>query len=160
MLQVKNLTITHRKDLTVLVKDLHFTLDAGDRAAIIGEEGNGKSTVLRLLADPALVEDYVDWTGEVVAGGLRRGYLSQELTPAQLALPVWQFCSQDEAFAAADPGALAGAAAAVGLSADCLWEDRPLGTLSGGERVKLRLALLKLAQPDILLLDEIGRAHV
>ena len=38
MLQVKNLTITHRKDLTTLVEGLSFTLAPGDRAAVIGEE--------------------------------------------------------------------------------------------------------------------------
>lgn len=54
MLQVKNLTITHKKDLTTLVEALTFTLGPGDRAALIGEEGNGKSTLLRLLYDPAL----------------------------------------------------------------------------------------------------------
>ena len=49
MLQVKDLAITHKKDLTTLVEGLSFTLAPGDRAALIGEEGNGKSTVLKLL---------------------------------------------------------------------------------------------------------------
>lgn len=40
MLQVKHLTISHKKDLTALVEDLSFVLGPGDRAAIIGEEGN------------------------------------------------------------------------------------------------------------------------
>ena len=41
MLQVKNLTLIHKKDLTTLIEGLTFTLAPGDRAAIIGEEGNG-----------------------------------------------------------------------------------------------------------------------
>ena len=49
MFQVRNLTITHKKDLTTLVERLSFVLAPGDRAAIIGEEGNGKSTVLNRL---------------------------------------------------------------------------------------------------------------
>ena len=73
MLQVKNLTITHKKDLTTLVEGLTFTLSPGDRAAVIGEEGNGKSTLLRLLYDPAPAESYVEWTGEIADGGLRKG---------------------------------------------------------------------------------------
>ena len=72
MYQVKDLTITHKKDLTTLVEGLSLTLAPGDRAAIIGEEGNGKSTVLKLLYDPALVEPYAEWTGEIVDKGLRR----------------------------------------------------------------------------------------
>ena len=52
MLQVKNLNIYHKKDLRPLASDLSFTLNRGDKAAIIGEEGNGKSTLLKLLWDP------------------------------------------------------------------------------------------------------------
>ena len=41
MLQIKHLTITHRKDLRVLLEDFSLSLQPGDKAAIIGEEGNG-----------------------------------------------------------------------------------------------------------------------
>ena len=81
MLQVKNLTLTHRKDLTTLIENLTFTLNPGDRCAIIGEEGNGKSTLLKLLYAPALVESYIDCTGEIIGGNCRKGYLAQELSP-------------------------------------------------------------------------------
>ena len=43
MFQVKNMTITHKKDLTTLVEGLSFTLSPGDRAALIGEEGEVES---------------------------------------------------------------------------------------------------------------------
>ena len=154
MFQVKNLTITHKKDLTTLVEGLSFTLAPGDRAALIGEEGNGKSTVLKLLYDPALAEPYAEWTGEIVDKGVRRGYLAQELTPGELALPVWEFCQAAPAFLDADPKELDRAARQVGLDAGLFWDERPMSTLSGGERVKLRLALLLLDDPDVLLLDE------
>lgn len=49
MLTVNQLTLTHRKDLTVLVDSLSFTLNDGERLALIGEEGNGKSTLLHLI---------------------------------------------------------------------------------------------------------------
>ena len=154
MFQVKNLTVIHKKDLTTLVDGLSFTLGPGDRAALIGEEGNGKSTVLKLLYDPALAEPYAEWSGELVGRGLRKGYLAQELTAGELALPVWEFCQSAPAFGDADPKALDRAARQVGLSAELFWDDRPMSTLSGGERVKLRLALLLLDGPDVLLLDE------
>lgn len=154
MYQVKDLTITHKKDLTTLVEGLSLALAPGDRAAIIGEEGNGKSTVLKLLYDPALVEPYAEWTGEIVDKGLRRGYLAQELSPEELARPVWEFCQGSSVFDGADPGALDRAARQVGLSPELFWDGRPMSTLSGGERVKLRLALLLLDGPDLLLLDE------
>ncbi len=154
MFQVKNLTVTHKKDLTALIEGLSFTLSPGDRAAVIGEEGNGKSTLLRLLYDPASVEPYAEWSGEIVDQGLRKGFLAQELSPDELALPVWAFCQGVPAFEGADPKALDRAARQVGLDAGLFWDDRPMSTLSGGERVKLRLALLLLDEPDVLLLDE------
>ncbi len=154
MLQVRELTIIHKRDLTAIVENLSFTLAPGDRAALIGEEGNGKSTVLKLLCDPALAEPYAEWTGELGTGGLRRGWLAQELSREELALPVGEFCQNSPAFPAADPGTLARAAAQVGLEGDLFYDWRPLSTLSGGERVKLRLALLLLEEPDVLLLDE------
>lgn len=154
MLQVKHLTILHKKDLTTLIEDLTFSLAPGARAAVIGEEGNGKSTLLKLLYDPALVEGYVEWSGEILDTGLRKGYLAQELPPETLALPLWQFCTETPGFAQADPRAQADAARQVGLPAEIFWDERPLGSLSGGERVKLRLALLLLDAPDLLLLDE------
>ena len=154
MLQVKNLTITHKKDLPTLVEGLTFTLSPGDRAAVVGEEGNGKSTLLRLLYDPAPAESYVEWTGEIADGGLRKGYLAQELSPDELALPVWAFCQACPAFEGTGPRELDRAARRVGLDAGLFWDDRPMSTLSGGERVKLRLALLLLDEPGLLLLDE------
>ena len=154
MFQVKNLTILHKKDLTPLIEGLSFSLAPGARAAVIGEEGNGKSTLLKLLYSPALVEGYAEWSGEILGGGLRRGYLAQELPPARLALPLWQFCADSPGFAESAPRAQADAARQLGLPPELFWDSRPVSSLSGGERVRLRLALLLLDQPDLLLLDE------
>ena len=57
MLTVNQLTLTHRKDLTVLVDSLSFTLNDGERLALIGEEGNGNppsciSSAIRLKSAP------------------------------------------------------------------------------------------------------------
>ncbi|HIT56933.1 MAG TPA: ABC-F family ATP-binding cassette domain-containing protein [Candidatus Galloscillospira stercoripullorum] len=154
MLQVKHLTITHRKDLTTLVEDLNFVLGPGDRAALIGEEGNGKSTVLKLLYDPALVAPYAEWQGEISPAGLVKGYLAQELTEEERALSAGRFARSCPAFRAAGAGELHRLCQRLGLDAQLFHACRPMSSLSGGERLKLRLALLMLEQPDVLLLDE------
>ncbi len=46
MLQIRNLNISHKKDLHELVKDFNLVLNPGDKAVLIGEEGDGKSTLL------------------------------------------------------------------------------------------------------------------
>ena len=60
MIQVKNLTLTHRKDLRDLTENFSFVIGDGDKAAIIGEEGNGKSTLLKWVYDPGLIESYCE----------------------------------------------------------------------------------------------------
>ena len=51
MLQIKNLSITHKQDLRVILNDFSRVLNDGDKAVIIGEEGNGKSTLLKWIYD-------------------------------------------------------------------------------------------------------------
>lgn len=51
MIQIQHLTITHTKDLRELVHDLNLTIATGEKVAIIGEEGNGKSSLLTLLVN-------------------------------------------------------------------------------------------------------------
>ena len=65
MLQIRDLNLSMKEDLRQLLKGFTFSLNPGDKAAVIGEEGNGKSTLLKLLYDEALVEDYAEWSGAV-----------------------------------------------------------------------------------------------
>ena len=95
MLQVKNLNIYHKKDLRPLAADLSFTLNQGDKAAIIGEEGNGKSTLLKLLYDPALVEGYVEYKGKIQKNHSVCGYLPQELASDDRKKNVYAFLSEE-----------------------------------------------------------------
>ena len=79
MLQVQNLSIIQKKDYRVLVDNLSFVLNDGEKGALIGEEGNGKSTILKWIADPASVEAYAEVKGTSRTKS-RIGYLSQELS--------------------------------------------------------------------------------
>ena len=154
MLQIQHLTITHRRDLRVLLQDFSFALRPGDRAALIGEEGNGKSTLLRLLYREELVQEYVEYSGVILKNGEIPGYLPQELTEEEKRLPVSAFCAAVPAFYDASPRELAALAAQRGLDPAVWYDDRPLGGLSGGEKIRLQLALLDLQRPTLLLLDE------
>ena len=93
MIQIKNLTIIHKRDLRTMIEGFSFALRPGDKAAIIGEEGNGKSTLLKLMVDENLVEDYVSWEGEIIRGNAHIGYLAQELPEKDHELSVYAFCS-------------------------------------------------------------------
>lgn len=79
MFQVNHLTITHKKDLRTILEDFSLVLNDGDKAVMIGEEGNGKSTLMRYLYDPELCADYAECEGTRVLGKERLGYLPQDL---------------------------------------------------------------------------------
>ncbi len=154
MLQVRKLHIAMKKDLRELVRDFTFALNPGDKAAIIGEEGNGKSTLLKLIYDENLVEGYVEWSGAIQKDGMILGYLSQELPEEDRDKTAYEFCCGEEAFLDSSPKEVADAAAKLRFPADLFYSDRKMGTFSGGEKVKLRMALLTLRRPDCYLLDE------
>ena len=154
MLNITDLTLVHRADRHILVENAALTLNRGDKAVLLGEEGNGKSTFLKWIYDARLVEDYIDWRGQKTDSGERYGYLPQALAEDDLGLPVRAFVSACGAFEPASAKQRARAASSLGLDDGLFYEDRPMRTLSGGERVKLQLALLMLEAPDILLLDE------
>ena len=150
MIQLNNVSIFVSVSGRVLVDGISFTLNPGDRTVIIGEEGNGKSTLLKLIADPSLIEDHAEYEGSISRGRHRIGYLAQELSPAELSIHTPDYFVTDPAELWRAEAACAG----VGLDPAIIYEDRPLSTLSGGERVKLRMARLMLGDPDMLLLDE------
>lgn len=149
MLQVRNLTITQSRDLRTLVDNLSFHLNAGDKTAVIGAEGNGKSSLLRLLHNPELSVPHLSWSGEINKGGRCSALLEQE-TPAEIAAKnPWSLFADY----VADPE-LYGLASELSLETDFLFSERELGTFSGGELLKLRLLHVLMKKPDILLLDE------
>ncbi len=153
MLQVQNLTITQKRDNHILLENLSFCLNDGEKAALIGEEGNGKSTVLKWIYDPSLVEAYADAEGTVKTDSLL-GFLPQELSKDDASQPIADWME-----AACDLSRLPirnviRVLCELGLEHDLLYETRTMKTLSGGERIKLQLASLLLRECDVLLLDE------
>ena len=63
MLTIDKLSILRREQLRDILKDFSLQLGPGDKAVLIGEEGNGKSTLLKLIHDPDSVEGYAEWSG-------------------------------------------------------------------------------------------------
>lgn len=154
MLQIKNLTITHLKDNRVLLDNFSLTINPGDKAAIIGEEGNGKSTLLKLIYDENLVEDYIEYSGEIIRNNLQIGYLAQELTDEEKELSVYEFMCWMPLFFEVTPKELAETARFLQIPVETFYEEQRMGQLSGGEKIKVQLARMILNKPDILLLDE------
>ena len=77
MIKINHLTITQNKDLRDLVFDLSMTIQDGEKVAIIGEEGNGKSTLLKTLMGKYLS----DFT---IKGDIQSDYQSLAYIPQKL----------------------------------------------------------------------------
>ena len=117
----------------------------GELIAVVGENGTGKTTLLRILAG-----DLRPDAGTVAVGG-RRGYCPQTVVLDE-ALTVDQHVRYFQA--AYGIGSLARAAELIERLgfADC--RSQQAGTLSGGTKQKLSLTLALMHGPAVLLLDE------
>ena len=122
----------------------------GDRIGIIGINGSGKTHLLRLLAGELSPD-----SGTVVIGQtVRVGYLSQNVTELPDGLRVIEAVSEVRTTAELGGVELSATQLAerFGFAGQRQWT--PVADLSGGERRRLQLLRLLLAQPNVLLLDE------
>ena len=154
MLQIKNLNITHKKDLRILLKDFSCVLNDGDKAVIIGEEGDGKSTLLKWIYNPDIIEDYAEAVGERIVSGERLAYLPQELPREYAGKSVYEYFAEELSFYERTPKELGKLAKDFNVPQEFFYGEQLMGTLSGGEKVKAQLMRLLLAEPTVLLLDE------
>lgn len=154
MLQIKALTITHKKDLRVILENFELVLNEGDKAVIIGEEGNGKSTLMKWIYAPEEVEAYAECRGVKIAAGERLGYLPQELSHEDKAKTIYEFFSEEASFYDQTPKELAQYAKEFHVEPEFFYREQQMGTLSGGEKIKAQVMRLMMQKPTVLLLDE------
>jgi ATP-binding cassette subfamily F protein 3 len=131
----------------VVLDRLDLRLDPDDRIALLGANGNGKSTFAKLLAG-----ELAPLAGEVIrAPKLRVGYFAQHqieaLRPEESAL---QHLARR--LPAEREERLRTRLGGFGLTQDKA--DLPAGSLSGGEKARLTFALISAAAPQLLVLDE------
>jgi len=134
-------------DETPILQRLNLRIDPDDRIALLGKNGNGKTTLARLLAAqlPAM-------EGEMVASGkMSVGYFTQyqveELDTGDT--PLEHMTRQMKG---ATPGAVRAQLGRFGFAGERATQK--VGSLSGGERARLALALITRNAPHLLILDE------
>ncbi|WP_260598807.1 ABC-F family ATP-binding cassette domain-containing protein [Sphingomonas endolithica] len=130
-----------------ILQRLNLRLDPDDRVALLGRNGNGKTTLARLLAAQLTPMD-----GEIaVSGKMRVGYFTQyqveeldtEDTPVEHMAHLMK---------GKTPAAVRGQLGRFGFSGEKA--TTKVGKLSGGERARLALALITRDAPHMLILDE------
>jgi len=145
MLRIENLTKTFGTQ--TLFTGVHVTINRGERIGLVGRNGHGKTTLLRILSG----EESPD-TGKISAPrGYRIGYLQQQLeftapTVLDAAAEGLREEEKDQTWRAEK--------VLTGLGFSVTDMTRPPETFSGGYQVRLNLARLLVSEPDLLLLDE------
>jgi ATP-binding cassette subfamily F protein uup len=149
-------TVFDVEDVTVtvgdrtLLDDVTWHVGPGDRIGVIGVNGSGKTHLLRLLAGTLHPTSGTVRIGRTVS----TGYLSQDV--AELPGNLRAIEAVREVRTTAELGGVELSASQLaerfGFGNDRQWT--PVADLSGGERRRLQLLRLLLAQPNVLLLDE------
>lgn len=147
MLELKDICISIGD--RYLVKNLNLVLNVGDKLAIIGEEGNGKSTLLKSILG---ICEYAKISGNINYKNYRIGYLEQSISEDKLDKSCYQFLFLDDNDYYNKINNLYKYLELLGLSDELL--NKKIRFLSGGEKVKVSILKLLLDEYDILFLDE------
>ncbi|MFN6977231.1 MAG: ABC-F family ATP-binding cassette domain-containing protein, partial [Gemmobacter sp.] len=130
-----------------VLKGLDLRIDQDDRIALLGRNGEGKSTLSKLLAGklPAMA-------GQIVRSGkLRIGYFAQHQVD-ELHIDETPLQHVQRARMGEHQARLRARLASFGLTAD--QADTPVARLSGGQKARLSLLLATIDAPHLLILDE------
>jgi ATP-binding cassette subfamily F protein 3 len=130
-----------------ILTGVSLRLDMEDRIALLGTNGNGKSTLAKLLAGRLAALR----GREFRTGNLRVGYFAQHQED-DLVMDDTPYDHLSRALPKATPPQVRAQAARFGLDADRV--NTKVGAMSGGEKARLLLALATRDAPHLLILDE------
>ena len=172
MLHINNLT--YRIDGRLLISDASIAIPSGHKVGIVGRNGTGKTTLLKLITGELAIDDgSISWPKTQ-----RIGHVAQEVPSGETSLidivleaDVERHALLKEADTATDPERISeiqlrlldidahsaparAATILAGLGFDEEAQQRYASEFSGGWRMRVALAAALFAAPDILLLDE------
>jgi ATPase subunit of ABC transporter with duplicated ATPase domains len=155
-LTVENLTFGYDANEPI-IKNFSTTIDAGDKVAIIGENGVGKTTLLRLLAateSGALTpqKGEVKWAEKAKVGYFAQDHGDDFAEDKSLTEWIWQWV-REGGFDGADVETLVrGTLGRLLFSGDDV--KKSVKVISGGEQGRMLFGKLMLLRRNVLLLDE------
>ncbi|SVB51782.1 uncharacterized protein METZ01_LOCUS204636, partial [marine metagenome] len=140
--------ITKAFDDNEVLHGVDLVLQRGDRMAIMGPNGIGKSTLLKIImGDLAADEGEVEWGYETHPGYFAQDHKEQFERPHRTAEAwIWDTCPEQSI------GFVRGHMAMMLFSGDDV--EKRLESLSGGEAARLVFSKLAIARPNVLVLDE------
>ena len=143
IIEAKNLS--KRFGDRILFKDSQFYIKHGEKIGILGSNGSGKTTLIRMLLEEVSPSDGELW----ISSTLKIAYLSQAINDLPLtknAMEVLDLSEREQIYKART------LLANLGMKEAKL--NQPIGQLSMGERIRVKLTDMLLKEYDVLILDE------
>jgi zinc transport system ATP-binding protein len=146
ILTVKDLAVTLNGN--PVLKNLSFSIAAGDALAVIGPNGSGKTVLLKALLGLLPHRGTITW-----ASGAKVGYVPQKIdADRHLPMNARDLIEAKARILHLPHAAAIATAKSVGLTPDAL--QTPVGHLSGGMFQKALIAFALLGDPNVILFDE------
>ncbi len=163
--ELRNVTFGYQSKRPPLIHNLSLTIEPGQRVAVIGSTGSGKSTLVKLLSG-----EYTPWSGEILFDGVSIREVPREVLIGSVAvvdqqiflfaatvrenLTLWNPVVPDHQLVAAAQDALIhDDILSRGAGYDALVEEGGRN-FSGGQRQRLEIARALVHNPSVLFLDE------
>lgn len=147
VLSVKNIDISvgEGRERKTLLDEISFSVRRGDKVGIIGDNGIGKSTLLKIIQEKIPHKGLVRWNSNI-----RISYFEQESTNLNKALTVME--ELHHRYPSMTELEIRNILAQVRLTGENVFKET--GVISGGERAKLCFAIMMLEHGNVLILDE------
>ena len=148
VIELKNVTKAY--DDKLLINDFTYTVLRNDRLGILGENGSGKSTMLKMLCGELEPDSGVVEIGETV----KIGYFSQENEHMDKSRRVIEYVCDIAHNVQTTDGYISASQMLERFLFPPHMHSIPVGRLSGGEQRRLYLLGILMSAPNVLLLDE------
>ena len=151
--EIENLTFAYPGSERKIFKDFDFTLNAGDRVAVIGENGVGKSTLLKLLMSVEKPQHgAIKWTEKARIGYYAQDHAEDFKSDTSLNEWVAEYARANAAEGEDMETLIRGTLGRLLFSGDDV--RKAVKVISGGEQGRMIFGKLMLMKPNVLVMDE------
>lgn len=149
MITAKDLSFSYTASPPYVLHGLNLEINDGEYVSVVGENGCGKSTLMRLI-----LKFLKPTGGSIVTKATRVGYVPQKSDYSNAGFPITVYEALDSyrrLLKLRDKGVIEAGLRQVGMQS---FAGALMGTLSGGQEQKILIARALMGAPDLLILDE------